>query len=1740
MKSYYYSLHRVVESLFFGLAGLSQCLKRGYRLCPHKMVLAATLSTLLLITNALTAGTLVVYNSGTTCGLDVYNDKCGLPSFYVFVLNLQPGQTAYLDTSGLGGPTPIYFDGGGGNINCHLGPPYVVHTGVSVGPAGGVSISIGCGQPTLTNTVNDLDDNAPCDGDCGCVGLPVWHVSDPYLSLWLRDEPLGYQPALGPRVAFSLAFKQRELTAGLNTNIFSVGQKWNFAWFSFVSAVGTTNTVHFDGGRERTYVGSATDYLTYTTLTGNTNSGFTLSYPDGSKDIYGFSITNSSGAFQEAFLTQRLDPQGHGLTLNYSSYSPGAPVVRLQNVVDGDGRTTSIYYVASNAYSTNLISMVVDPFGRSNSMAYDASGRLTNIVDVATNSTTLQYDGNNWVTNMITPYGTTSFSIVDSVQGSSLPPNGRSVLVTQPDGGHQLYLYTNSAPGIAGSYTNILVPSTTPFSNTLETNGLDMRNTFYWGPRQFQALSTNVITSFTTNDFAKARMRHWLQSGGLVNQTLSLERAPSIDGGGNVPGEMTWYDYTGKTQISSVGTQYAPLFVTHVLPDGTTSFVRRERNSIGNATNEISTYSSAGAVAIRTNSFSYDPTAGIDLITATNALRVQVSSNAYNSYHKVTTNFDALNQFTILMYNTNQQVVSSSLPSGLITTNIYGSDNWLATNFAFSTSGGTVYFATNTYMYTNDLVFSHIDGRGLTTTNTWDNLQRLTTLTFPDGTFVSNVYSKLDLVQVFDRMGFTNSFAYDSMRRKIYDTNANGKVTSYDYCTCGSLAEITNALGQITTNLYDNQGKLTEILYPDGYTVTANFDLAGRLTNTVDSAGVSVTNWFNNQGLQYATSNFLGQVSLLTFDILDRVTNSVDANNVTITNTFDNLDRLLSRGFPDGGVERFTYSARGLVAYTNQLGFTNLYAYDAALRKLVETNANQEITQYSYTPAGDLLTLTDGKSQVTSWNYDAFGRATNKLDATSTVILKYSYDPDSRLTNRWSIAKSNTVYSYDSVGNLLTIAYPASSSITLSYDALNRLTNMVDAAGTTRYTYNLASQLLTEDGPWNDDVLTYGYTGRMRTSLNLQQPNADAWTQSYAYDGARRMTNVTSAAGSFGYTYDTTRQLLPAKLALPNSAYITNTYDTVARILSTALANSGNTNLDLHSYSYNSGNQRTQHVFTAGNFMNFGYDAINQLTNAIGKESGGVTNRLNEQLAYGYDKAHNLQARTNNALIQNFSLNNLNQLTGGTRAGTLTVEGTTTSKATNATVNGTAATLYADATFAAAGFSLSDGTNTFTAVAKDGLGRVDTNVATAFLPATNSFSYDGNGNLLSDGLRYFAYDDENHLLSVWVTNTWRSDFVYDGKMRRRIRKEYVWQPSVTNWMQTTEVHYVYDGNVVIQERDIKNLPTVSYTRGCDLSGSLDGVAGIGGLLSRTDHSILNAQSSSPNAHAYYHADGNGNITVLVNALQIVVAQYEYDPFGTILSSRGLLANSNIYRFSSKEFDSSSGLTYYLARYCDPNAQRWLNRDPIEEQGGLNLYGYVVNNPVNDIDLVGLDDSAGPWTVGWQWLSGTGPRSHQFGDGDYFTQLLQQHGHIEDLRNTLRGQLTAQCENCDDTPLEGNDNYELGGLQGVPKYFRDYSTLLTLGKTGNLAVTYLGSYEMAYETTQIDCKHGVAQVHFHVHNSSTIASATHPPVIGYTRWWNQYIGGPLNNLFASGPMSTTDQTFDWDEYLDFQGNDCCNN
>src|SRR5207247_1405289 len=93
---------------------------------------------------------------------------------------------------------------------------------------------------------------------------------------------------------------------------------------------------------------------------------------------------------------------------------------------------------------------------------------------------------------------------------------------------------------------------------------MHLHNSFHWGARQYAALSTTNIPSFTTNDFRKGFMKHWLVTrSNAVGQTISMQRGPSPDSGGTIEGQKTWYDYSNKFNLNNAyeGSQVEPLFV---------------------------------------------------------------------------------------------------------------------------------------------------------------------------------------------------------------------------------------------------------------------------------------------------------------------------------------------------------------------------------------------------------------------------------------------------------------------------------------------------------------------------------------------------------------------------------------------------------------------------------------------------------------------------------------------------------------------------------------------------------------------------------------------------------------------------------------------------------------------------------------------------------------------------------------------------------------------------------------------------------------------------------------------------------------------------------------------------------------------------------------------------------------------------------------------------------------------------
>jgi len=216
---------------------------------------------------------------------------------------------------------------------------------------------------------------------------------------------------------------------------------------------------------------------------------------------------------------------------------------------------------------------------------------------------------------------------------------------------------------------------------------------------------------------------------------------------------------------------------------------------------------------------------------------------------------------------------------------------------------------------------------------------------------------------------------------------------------------------------------------------------------------------------------------------------------------------------------------------------------------------------------------------------------------------------------------------------------------------------------------------------------------------------------------------------------------------------------------------------------------------------------------------------------------------------------------------------------------------------------------------------------------------------------------------------------------RRIRQTtWSWLVQSNLWVVTEDLKFVSDpllfGRHVVDLNASNNVAVRTYVWGLDLSETMDGAGGVGGLLWVTMHT-----ASGPAAGTHFVAyDGNGNIVALSAASDgSETARYEYGPFGEAIRVSGPAANQNPFRFSTKRTCNTTDLVLYEYRVYQPSTGRWVSRDPLGEPGfellrqagediaspAANLYAFVRNNPVNQIDPLGLKEKKEKSY--WDWV-----------------------------------------------------------------------------------------------------------------------------------------------------------------------------
>ncbi len=870
---------------------------------------------------------------------------------------------------------------------------------------------------------------------------------------------------------------------------------------------------------------------------------------------------------------------------------------------------------------------------------------------------------------------------------------------------------------------------------------------------------------------------------------------------------------------------------------------------------------------------------------------------------------------SVFYYNSAGQLASQIDPDGVTTLYQYNAKGELVYTAVAMTSG-----ATSINLGGNDHITYAVND---VTTDHSANVRRTRTYTW--GTFSSNTSNLVSTLET--------STAGLNTWQSVY-RDATTAVTTSSQTAPGSTRVVTTTApdNSYTISTY-SYGRLASVTRYDstGASIGSTsyvYDPHGRKSTITDARTGATTYRYNNADL--VTS------------VITPAPGTGQSAQTTVT-TYDTLLRPTSVLYPD------QTSVNSVYLLTGELG--------------LQSGSRTYPVAYSYDYSGRMQTMTNWSNfnsgsgaRVTTWNYDSYrGFLASKTYDGGAAGPSYTYTAAGRLQTRLWARGVTTTNAYDNTGSLTNVSYSDSTpGIANTYDRLGRLSTVVRNGMTDTLTRNLANQLLSESfsgGVLNGLTVTNNYDADLRrATLSALSAGSQLLSATYGYDDASRLSSETDGNNnSAAYSYLANSPLLGQitfKQSGTTRMTTSKTYDYLNRLTQISSAAS---NTVTFNYNYNSANQRVRNALADGSYWVYQYDSLGQVISA-NKYWSDMTPVAGQQFDYTFDTIGNrTQTQTGgdqngmNLRIANFHANDLNQLTNRDVPAYVDIKGV--SIATNTvTVNGQTAyrkVEYFRDELPANNSSSALWTNILTAAT--GQNSVTGNIYVAEEPEL--FRYDPDGNLTNDGRWAYTWDGENRLATMTVnTNVgpqYQLTFAYDSQGRR------IQKIVSTNSVAIYTNKFLYDGWNLVSTLSPSGSLIASYMWGNDLSGSQQGAGGVGGLVEVTYYG-----ASTTNCFLAY--DGNGNVAALVNAADgTTLANYEYGPFGEVIRATGPMAKINPFRFSTKYDDDESDLLYYGYRYYKPTTGTWPNRDPIEERGGLNLYGMIANDPIDRVDLFGL-------------------------------------------------------------------------------------------------------------------------------------------------------------------------------------------
>ncbi|MFA5184742.1 MAG: toxin TcdB middle/N-terminal domain-containing protein [Patescibacteria group bacterium] len=858
-----------------------------------------------------------------------------------------------------------------------------------------------------------------------------------------------------------------------------------------------------------------------------------------------------------------------------------------------------------------------------------------------------------------------------------------------------------------------------------------------------------------------------------------------------------------------------------------------------------------------------------------------------------------------------------------------GTDKFII-NFSFASSAGsnaigkvsqeTVYDQSSNkvkegkYYYDNQF-FGQVSLGNLTKNEAWKS----------GGDYINSQksYNSYGLVvQETDPRGKQTTYSYDSYNlfpATITNPLSQSSQYTYDYSS-GKVKQVTDPNSSISRTLYDGLDRvieekqsdkdspstlvikatysytdtypmsvqkrnyLDENSYFDGYSYLDGF---GRTIQerikAEDSNNYSVKDYvYNNRGLLYKeslpyfstgssrTSPTTNSVlySIKNYDALERISSVIDASGTTSSN---NQNWKLTITDVNSNLKDLFKDAFGRLIRVDE-----------------HNNGNTYSTNYDYNFGGKLKKITDSLGNVRNFVLDGLDRLTSSED---------SHDPNDSTFGSYS-------YTYDNAGNLTSKTDPKSQVVNYTYDDLSRILteDYTGQSGTEiSYTYDTCS----------------GGVGRI---CSIVTPDIST---NYTYNSLGLIKTENKTINGTGYLtgYDYDRQGNLALLTNPDNSQVRYSYNSAGQINSVSRKESGESSfVDVVSnYNYNPAGKISLEEYNNGVTSNYTYDQ-DKLYRLSSKATTIGTSSL-QNLSYTYDNIGNINqivdsSGTNAAKTTNYGYDNLYRLTSAATSNA--ANGQNYSQSYNYNAIGNILNKSDIGDYIYAGNQGTSYANPHAATSVETIGHATSSV----------FTYDWNGNVLSDGTWNHSWDYDNRLASS-TNGIVNINYAYDHEGNRV-------QMSTNGVATTTFVNKYYS---------VETGPGETATTTKNIFAGDQLIATIVG-------------NGTATSTYYVHTDHLGGSSVITDEAGAVVQLLDYYPFGGERLNEKSGEFDERRKFTGHEYDSDTGLNYMKARYQNPTIGRFLSQDPealrnpekfLSDPQQLNMYSYARNNPISLVD-----------------------------------------------------------------------------------------------------------------------------------------------------------------------------------------------